>query len=296
MRLLVFGGGSQVGRELAEVATGRGHDFVALNSGQADIRDVHVVRGVVRNARFDLVVNLAAYTKVDLAESHAAEAWLSNCKGPAVLAQECAACGTPLLHMSTDYVFDGNKHAPYVETDPVSPLGVYGASKEAGERAVRERCEQHVILRTAWVYGRYGNNFLKTMLRLSSERDSWGVVADQIGNPTATPDLAEALLAVALRVVEAKCSWGTYHFAGTGDATWYEFARTIVGAQEEVTARRPNIKAIRTTDYPTPARRPANSRLNSSLFVNHFGYQARPWKERVGPIVRQILEEGGPES
>ena len=249
------------------------------------------VRSVLSEVGPDVIVNAAAYTKVDLAETQPDEAFRANRDGPAVLAAASAAASIPLVHLSTDYVFDGSKSSPYVESDQVAPLGIYGRSKEAGEQAVRQRCREHVIIRTAWMYGRHGTNFLKTMLRLAAQRAAWGVVDDQLGNPTSTEDLAAAIMAAAMRAVAKDRCWGTYHFAGCGDATWYDFATEIVSAQAHITGRYPTVKRISTADYPTPAKRPANSRLDSTRFAEVFGVRAKPWRERVGPVVRAVLGE-----
>ncbi len=289
MSFLVFGAGGQLGRELAGMTASRKLPAVLLARAEADIGDRDAVAAAVEQARPTVVVNAAAYTKVDKAEDEPAPAFRENRDGPALLAEICAARGLPLIHVSTDYVFDGTKPTPYVETDPVAPLGVYGASKEAGEQAVRAQLDRHVILRTAWVYGVHGNNFLKTMLNLARSRESWGVVADQRGNPTATEDLAEAILAAAARAADGAARWGTYHFAGTGMATWHDFACEIVAAQAPVTGRNPEVRAITTAEYPTKARRPANSCLDSGHFASVFGMKARPWRERTREVVAALL-------
>ena len=194
----------------------------------------------------------------------------------------------PLVHVSTDYVFDGTKAGPYRECDPIAPLGVYGRTKARGEAAVREAAPKHVILRTAWVYGVYGQNFLKTMLRLARTQDRLRVVADQIGCPTATRDIADAVFAVA---DAAAPSWGTYHVAGSGSTSWHGFAETIVAAAAPILGRQPPVEAIATADYPTPARRPANSQLDSSLFAATFGLRAAPWAQRTREVVATLLEQ-----
>jgi dTDP-4-dehydrorhamnose reductase len=291
MTLLVFGAGGQLGRELAGLLARRAVPAVLLAREEADIADRTAVVTAIDRARPAVVVNAAAYTKVDKAEEELAQAFRANRDGPALLAEICAAQGLALIHISTDYVFDGSKPAPYVETDPVSPLGIYGASKEAGEQAVRTRLAKHVILRTAWVYGQHGNNFLKTMLNLARQRERWGVVVDQRGNPTATLDLAEALLAVVARITDGMAPWGTFHFTGTGEATWHDFACEIVAAQAQFTKRRPEVAAITTAEYPTRARRPANSRLDSTRFTQTFGIAARPWRERTREVVAALCAE-----
>lgn len=288
-RLLVFGAGGQLGQELDVVASGRGVAATLLLRKQADICDRDAVVSAVQHVNPTVIVNAAAYTKVDQAEVESERAFSSNCEGPTLLADVCAERGLPLVHVSTDYVFDGAKPSAYVETDPVGPMGVYGRSKEAGEQAIRARLDRHIILRTAWVYGVHGSNFLKTMLRFARQKQSWSVVADQCGNPTATVDLAEALLAVATRVAEGRAPWGTYHFAGSGDATWHDFACEIIAAQAMFTNRRPTVSAISTADYPTRARRPANSRLDSARFAAAFGVRSRPWQQRTREVVTSLM-------
>ena len=237
-------------------------------------------------------MNAAAYTQVDGAESASELSFRINRDGAKILADASATAGIPLIHFSTDYVFDGAKPAPYTEQDEVKPLGVYGRSKEAGEREVRQRHPHHVILRTAWVYGRFGRNFLKTMVTLATTRETWGVVSDQIGTPTATEDIAQAVLCVATQASTGKACWGTFHFAGSAEGSWHAFASDIMAAQEKHTGRTPKILALATKEYPTVARRPQNSRLNSDLFAATFGYRAKPWHERVPLIVDALLANG----
>jgi dTDP-4-dehydrorhamnose reductase len=289
VHLLVFGAGGQLGQELDVVTSGRSVAATLLSRKQADICDRHAVISAVQRVSPTVVVNAAAYTKVDQAEVEPERSFSSNCEGPALLAEVCAERGLPLVHVSTDYVFDGTKPTPYLETDPVAPMGAYGRSKEAGEQAIRARLERHIILRTAWVYGVHGSNFLKTMLRFACQKESWSVVADQCGNPTATVDLAEAILAIATRAAEGAAPWGTYHFAGSGDATWHDFACEILAAQALFTNRWPTVAAISTADYPTRARRPANSRLDSTRFAVAFGVTSRPWQQRTREVVAALM-------
>jgi dTDP-4-dehydrorhamnose reductase len=209
-----------------------------------------------------------------------------------VLARACAAAGVPLIHVSTDYVFDGTKASAYREDDAIAPLGVYGASKAAGEDAVRRGYARHLILRTSWVYGRYGTNFLKTVLRLASERDSLRIVADQRGCPTATDDLAEAILTLAPRLAGGDAAWGTYHFAGRGVTTWHGLAQEIVDQQAPLTGRRPEVIPITTAEYPTRARRPANSELDCAKFAATCRFQPKPWQQRVREVVGSLTTEG----
>jgi dTDP-4-dehydrorhamnose reductase len=235
------------------------------------------------------VVNAAAYTKVDLAETEIEAARRGNEIGPGVLAATCAAAGVPLVHISTDYVFDGSQQGAYRESDPIAPLGVYGRTKAAGETAVRAALPEHIILRTSWVYGAFGNNFLKTMLRLAATKDELRVVADQRGCPTSTRDIAAAILALAPRLIAREKVWGTYHFAGTGVTTWHGFATGIVAAQAPLTGRKPPVVPITTAEFPTAARRPANSELDCGLFAKTFGFRARRWEDETDATVRALV-------
>lgn len=287
--ILLFGAEGQLGRELAESAARRGVAMRAVGRAEVDIADAGAVARALSAAAPGIVVNAAAYTKVDAAESEPDAAFRANATGPGVIAAACAASRIPLLHVSTDYVFDGAKPTAYVEEDPIAPLGVYGRSKAEGEAAVRRSLDRHVILRTSWVYGAYGANFLKTVLRLARERDELRIVADQRGCPTGTADIAEAILAIAPAMMRDESVWGTYHFAGQGATTWYEFAGEIIDAQAEIAKRRPVVTPISTADYPTAARRPANSELDSSRFAATFGIKARNWRERTRQVTAALL-------
>lgn len=287
--ILVFGGSGQLGRELTRAAAARGLPLQALPRAQADIADRAAVAAALARCRPAIVVNAAAYTKVDLAESAVAEAWRGNESGPQVLAEACAGAGLPLLHVSTDYVFDGSKHGAYVETDPPCPINVYGRSKAAGEDAVRGTLAHHVILRTAWVYSEFGNNFLKTILHLAATRDEIRVVADQHGTPTSARDIAEAILHIAPALAADRGLSGTYHFTADGVTTWHGFASRIVEVAGAVTARHPNVTPIPTAEYPTPARRPANSQLDCALLVRTFGLVPRHWTEAADATTRALI-------
>lgn len=289
MSVLLLGAGGQVGREIAALAHARGTPLIALDRTGADITDATSIERVIATHKPEVVINAAAYTAVDKAESEPELAFRINAEAPGLIAASCARHGAALIHISTDYVFDGSKTGAYVESDPVAPLGVYGASKEAGECAVRERLDRHVIARTSWVYGIYGGNFLKTMLRLAATRDRLTVVADQRGCPTATRDIAEALLTVAAALQAGNAVPGTYHLAGSGVTTWHGFARAIIERAATHTGRHPEVAAITTADYPTPARRPANSELSSELFAATFGFRAAPWQQRAAEVVDALL-------
>ncbi len=287
--ILVFGGNGQVGQELARTAASRRTPLTALDRGQADITDAAAVVAALAAYRPSLVVNAAAYTHVDRAESNTAPPAAANARGPAILAGACASAGVPLLHISTDYVFDGTKAGPYLESDPVAPLSVYGRTKLAGEAAVRDILPRHMILRTAWVYGEFGHNFLKTIVRLARERDELRVVADQHGSPTSTRDLAATILGIAPQLAVGADVWGTYHFTGSGATSWHGFAAVIVAAQAPLTGRAPKVTAITTADHPTPAVRPANSVLDCSRFERVFGLRAQPWADEVADITRAVV-------
>jgi dTDP-4-dehydrorhamnose reductase len=288
MRVLVLGAGGQVGRELRRLPWPADTKLVAFDRFGLDITRREAVFATVAGERPDIVVNAAAYTAVDRAESERDAAWAANCAGPANIAAGCREAGIPLIHISTDYVFDGTKIGPYREDDPVNPLGVYGASKEAGERAVREGLREHVILRTAWVYSAHGHNFVKTMLRLAGERPVLRVVADQTGSPTSAADVAGAIAVIARRVTDGNTAWGTYHFVGAGVVTWHGFAEAIFELAARWRGPPPHVEAITTADYPTPARRPANSVLDCSRIAAAFAIEPRPWRSALVEVIEEL--------
>jgi len=284
--ILVFGNG-QLGQDLARTSAARQVPLVALARAQTDISDPAAVRAAIAHHRPALVVNAAAYTKVDLAESEAQTAFRVNADGAGIIGAACT--GIPFIHISTDYVFDGAKSGPYLEDDPVAPLNVYGQSKAAGERAVREANPHHVIIRSSWIFSEFGHNFLKTMLRLAATRDELRVVADQHGSPTSTRDLSAALLTIAQRLIAGEDVWGTYHFTATGTTTFHGFASRIVAAQAPLTGRTPRVTAITTAEFPSPARRPANSQLDCGRFERVFGFRGRPWTEETDAITSALV-------
>ena len=288
--VVLLGAAGQLGREVCDLAERLGRKMVGCTRAQVDITDRAAVAELIVRTKPRLLVNAAAYTAVDKAESDPDGALAANAIGPQVLATAAANAGVPIVHVSTDYVFDGAKAGAYVEDDPIAPIGVYGRSKAEGEAHVRAAAARHVIVRTAWVYGVHGTNFLKTMLRLAHEREELRVVADQRGCPTATRDLAEAIFAIDRRIAEGAKPWGTFHFAGTGATTWHGFACEIVDAAAPFIGKRPQVTAIGARDYPTAARRPANSELDSSRFTAMFGYRAVPWQARTQEVVRQLLQ------
>ena len=286
--ILIFGAGGQLGLELQRSAAQRAVPFAALSRAEVDITDADAISRALRETRPTLVVNAAAYTKVDLAEIEIDAARLGNEIGPGVIAAACASRQTPLIHISTDYVFDGEKPGAYVESDAIAPLGVYGRTKAAGEAAVRAAAARHIILRTSWVYGEFGNNFLKAILRLAQDRDELRIVADQRGCPTSTRDIADAILRIAPKLDDETDLYGTYHFAGTGATSWHGFASRIIEAQTQITGRHPRVTEITTADYPTVARRPANSVLDCSLFERTFGFRAHDWSKEADAITKRL--------
>ncbi len=292
MRVLVFGAGGQVGREVCRAARPASFELIALDRNAADITKPAAVSAVIAWEKPDLVVNLAAYTAVDRAESEPDAAWAVNCAGAAHIAAVCGENGKPLVQLSTDYVFDGGKSEPYREEDAVNPLNVYGRSKEAGERAVRAAAPRHIILRTAWVYGAYGANFVKTMLRLAAERPGLRVVADQRGCPTAAADIAAALIAIAGHIERGGMEWGTFHFAAADSTSWHEFAEEIVALAGALSARPSGpglrVEPITTDQYPTAARRPMNSVLDCRK-IAAFGISPPPWRSSLPAVVRELV-------
>src|SRR5260370_6812449 len=292
MKLLVLGAGGQVGHELCRLAWPSGYELAAFGRDEVDITRRDRVSAAVARERPDIVINAAAYTAVDRAEIETDKAWAANCTGPLNLAACCHDAAIPLIHLSTDYVFGGRKTGPYHEDAPVRPLGAYGSSKEAGDRAVRGALARHVILRTAWVYSAHGHKFVKTMLRLAEDRPVLRVVADQIGSPTGAADIAAAIGTIVRQIGTGNTRWGTYHFAGGGAVSWHGLAEAIVelAAQWNATGPGPppRVEAITTADYPTPARRPANSVLHCTRIGQAFAITPPPWRDALAGVVREI--------
>lgn len=283
MKLFLTGGEGQLGTELIRLAALDGVEIAAPTMAAMDLTDPVKVQAIFSSFRPTAVINAAAYTAVDRAETEPELAFAVNAAAPAHLARLCTRAGIPLLHVSTDYVFDGRKRTPYLEEDPVCPLGVYGRSKADGEAAVRSEVKEHLIIRTAWLYSPHGVNFLKTIVRLASERDELRIVDDQLGCPTCAADLAEAILAIARRFDHAsQIPWGTYHYCGRGETSWFGFASYIVAA---LAARRRiapvRVLPIPTRDYPTPAARPAYSVLDCNRIQAAFDLSLRSWQSGV---------------
>ena len=292
-KILVFGRTGQVATELRRAAWPEGFVVECLGRENGDVTRANDVRRVVVGARPAVVVNAAAYSAVDKAESEPEVAFAVNRNGPAHLAQACSEVGVPLIHISTDYIFDGEKTGAYVENDAANPVSVYGASKEAGERAVRQDLAAHVILRTAWVYSPHGHNFVKTMLRMGREHDELTVVDDQRGCPTAAADLARAIAGIASQLAAGKTDgFDTFHFCGAGVTTWYGFARAIFELAAARGAKSPNVKPITTRDYPTPAARPKNSVLACTRIRRVYGIERRPWYDSLVECIDELFAAG----
>ena len=283
MKLLVFGHNGQVATELRGLAP----DARFMGRDRADLLVGGAAGRAILETRPDAVVNASAYTAVDRAESEPDAAFALNCDAPAEMALACSQLGIPFVHVSTDYVFDGGGDRPWRPHEPVSPVNVYGQSKLAGEAAIAAAGGRYAIMRTSWVFSATGANFVKTMLRLASQRDEVSVVADQHGGPTPARAIAEALL-VMTRGLTGGASGGTFHFAGAPDATWADLAREVFSAA----GRKTGVREIATADYPTPARRPATSRLDCSGIREVFGLERPDWRLGVRQVVQSLGEQG----
>ena len=293
MKILVTGAGGQLGQEL--LAQGRKSEFelVATDLPELDIADAKDVGSAIARIEPGLVINAAAYTQVDKAESQPSLAYRVNTEGAATLAGACRSAGIALIHISTDYVFDGEKNAPYTESDPVAPAGIYARSKADGEERVRSLLIEHIILRTSWLYGVFGHNFVKTMLQFGRESKVANIVNDQFGSPTSAADLAQAILKIASDIHRnSAVVWGTYHYCGKGITSWHEFAEKIFSLAEPYHLfKRPVVRAITTDQYPTLAKRPRFSALDCSLIHQHFGISTRPWPESLAAVIHRIVHE-----
>ncbi|MDX8414252.1 MAG: dTDP-4-dehydrorhamnose reductase [Mariprofundales bacterium] len=288
MKVLITGAGGQLSTALARL--GGAHQLLALAHDQLDITDGAAVMQCVAAFASDVVVNGAAYTAVDSAESDRDRVFAVNRDGPKHLAIACEKQGIPLIHISTDYLFDGSKAGAYLETDPVAPLGVYGKSKRAGELAVQQHCSRHLILRTSWVFSAHGNNFVKTMLRLAAERTELDIVADQQGCPTSAAELARAIYAVLDGGLNRE-HYGIYHFCQPEPTNWHGFAQAIFAEarRQGMALAIASVKAIATADYPTPAARPANSVMDCARFEAAFSFKIRPWSGSLADVIGEML-------
>lgn len=290
--MLITGANGQLGRELTEQGQSEACGVQAPPEDDLDITDQASIERIMILCQPDVVINTAAYTQVDKAETEERLAFEVNKEGCANLARICAARKIPLIHISTDYVFNGLKGAPYLESDPISPMGVYGRSKAGGEIEIRSRLTEHIIVRTSWLYGRYGHNFVKTMLRLGTSRDEIRVVSDQYGSPTNAADLARAILILADRIqAGGHIGWGTYHYCGQGVISWYRFAEKIMElARRHGAMHTPKVVPVSTAEYPTAAMRPAYSALDCNRIYKHFGISSQPWAKSLEVTIRQLLD------
>lgn len=287
--ILVLGGQGQLGQELVARAGNAGVALTALGHGEVDIADPKTIARAIARVRPTIIVNTAGYNDVDNAEKQPALAQRANALGASVTAAAAKRAGLPLIHLSTDYVFDGEKVGLYREEDPINPLSAYGRSKANGEEGVRNGHPQHLILRTAWLFGVYGSNIVKTVLRLAAERDSLDFVAAQRGSPTSSADLAKAILIAAAAIERGATPWGTYHVAGAGVTSRHGLASAIVEAQARFTGRTPPVNVVGVADFPNAASRPTNSALDSSKFAATFGYAPGDWKAAVERTVELLL-------
>ncbi len=282
MRVFITGCKGQVGQSLQEqLSIQENVTILALDKEELDITNQNAVQAAVKEFKPTVIINAAAHTAVDKAEDEVELSYSINSNGPKFLAQAAQSVGAAILHISTDYVYEGNKVGEYNEEDPTNPQSVYGASKLAGEVEVTQHCEKHIILRTAWVFGEHGNNFVKTMLRLGSTKDELSVVGDQFGGPTYAGDIASALIQLALKISQGeKMQFGVYHYSGLPHVSWYEFAEIIFdkAVELELLDKKPVVKSITTEQYPTPAKRPSNSRLSTKKISEVYSLEASDWK------------------
>ena len=292
VHILITGGAGQVGLELQAAAWPEGVVLHAPTRAELDLGDAASVRAAFAATPFAAVINSGAHTAVDKAESEVAAAFAANAMGPAVLADATREAGIPLIQVSTDYVFDGSKDAVYVETDPVEPLGVYGASKLAGELAVRAGNPRSVVLRTAWVLSVHRANFLKTMLRLAADRPALRVVEDQYGCPTSARDIADALKTIALTMIADEAApTGVYHFVNAGETNWAGLAREVFTLSAAAGGPSAAVEGRPSSEYLTPAKRPSNSRLSTAKLTRDYRVTPRPWQAAVAEIVAELNAE-----
>lgn len=291
MKILCIGHNGQVARSLCERAKRGGLHLVARGRPGLDLMKVDSVRAAIEKDNPDLIINAAAYTRVDQAEAETEKARALNHQAAGVLARLTDEAGIPLIHFSTDYVFDGKKEYPYVESDTALPTSVYGKSKYDGELAVASATQQHIILRTAWVYSPFGTNFVKTMLRLAQDQSEVRVVDDQIGNPTSALDIADIVLQLSAKLADCPGNWGVYHLAGTGTASWADVAVETFRLSQSFGGPTAKVKRVPTSEYPTLVRRPGNSRLNTSKLFSAFGFQLPHWQSSLAVVVQRLLRQ-----
>lgn len=288
--ILVTGGNGQLGTELQRCDWPTDFKIVAIDIADLDLTNTAAITAKVAEQEWAAIINGAAYTAVDKAESDRVTAWAVNAMAPATFGEACANANIPLVQVSTDYVFAGDKAGMWEVDDPVAPLGVYGASKLGGELAVRTSGARYVIVRTAWVVSAHGKNFVKTMLRAGAQHESLTVVDDQRGSPTSAADLAQALMAITIRLVEdVSAPTGIYHFSNAGETSWAGFATEIFRQSRARGGKSANVSPIATADYPTPAMRPANSLLDHAAIRAAYGIEPRPWQTALSDILDELI-------
>lgn len=303
MKILILGANGQVGSELGRQlnnelsSRSQGYSLMLANRSDVDVTDLSALMDVLKLSCPDWIINATAYTAVDAAETEVHLAHNTNEHAVRIMAEYCAARNSNLMHISTDYVFDGSGERPFHEASDVAPLGVYGASKLAGEEAIRAILAQHLVLRTAWVFGTSGGNFVKTMLRLAENRSELAVVGDQLGAPTSAKGIAKSIASMVLQMCEAQSTderWGTYHYTGNPFVSWADFAREIFrqAKQRAMISRIPTVNAISTEEYPTSAKRPHNSRLDCSKITEVFGIETDNWQASLGEMLDEISRDG----
>lgn len=285
MRAMVTGAGGMTGAELVRQARKKGWKCEGYMKSDLDIADPYAVEAAIKSARPDLVFNAAAFTAVDAAESSREDALRVNGDGAANVARAAKAIGATVVHISTDYVFDGRASRPYLPSDPVNPINAYGKTKLAGEIGVRDAAQKYLVVRTSWVYSHEGRNFVRAMLRAADDKRELRIVNDQQGSPTSSADLASALLEAGEAVHASPSLAGTYHFSNSGITTWYEFAKAIFEIRG---GEAPRMRPISTSEYPTPAKRPAWSALDTTSFERAFGVQPRSWRDALTDTMRRL--------
>ncbi|MES2205621.1 MAG: dTDP-4-dehydrorhamnose reductase [Pseudomonadota bacterium] len=297
-RILLLGANGQVGNAIQSACKNYGIGLMALGRDNADLSQPESLRKVVRESKPDIIINAAAYTAVDKAEIEVDQAKKINADAPKVLAEEAEALGALIVHYSTDYVFDGRSEIPYLESDQPNPLSVYGCTKYEGEKNIKALCSRHLIFRTSWVFHEQGMNFLKTILRLSEERESLHIVSDQHGAPTPAKLIAEItfeMIALLSNAVSDDARWGTYHLTSSGETTWYGYAKYIVGLASQLGFRlKTNIDTIipiKTSEYPLPAVRPTNSRLNTKKVSELLSLKLPAWEDGVEHVLNQLYQQ-----
>jgi dTDP-4-dehydrorhamnose reductase len=290
MKVLITGAKGQLGSELVRLSPSTDFEVHSVDHQQCNITDENRLKQVLESLSPDVVINAAAYTHVDGAESEPDRAYAVNKHGPAHLARFCAQNRRALIHISTDYVFDGSQNRPYRESDPISPVGIYGHSKAQGEASVRSVLKNHIIVRTSWLYGVYGHNFVKTILKLAINKKKLEVVADQWGSPTSAADLAAAVLIIVRKIgTHENFEWGTYHYCGAGITTWHALAeKTLELATAYADLQTRKVKAISTAEWPTPVSRPPYSALDCKRIKSQFGINPSPWQQSLKQVIERI--------